>query len=101
MRRHTVAFKPEAQAQLAELFRFVATAASPTIAQRFTDGIVAYCNGLATFPYRGTARDDLRSGLRMISYRKRTVITFVVEPQRVVIIGIFYGGQNWETAFSS
>ena len=42
-------------------------------------------------------RDDVRPGLRTTNYRKRTIIAFSVDAERVSIIGIFYGGQNYET----
>ena len=37
---HTVEFAPEALEQLAVLYGYIATAASPQIAQRYTDAIV-------------------------------------------------------------
>lgn len=42
-----------------------------------------------------TKRDDMRPGLRITNYRKRAVIAFEVQAERVAIIGIFYGGQNY------
>jgi plasmid stabilization system protein ParE len=36
--------------------------------------------------------------LRITSYRKRVVIAFDVDADRVNIIGIFYDGQDYETA---
>lgn len=61
-----VVFTPEAQDQLAELFRYIATAGSADVAARYTEAIVAYCEELAAFPHRGRARDDIRPGLRTI-----------------------------------
>lgn len=93
---YTVVFTPEAQAQLIELYSYIADEASPETAARFTDGIVTYCESLSSFPERGTRRDDVRSGLRVTSYRKRVVIAFAIYADQVQIIGIFYGGQNYE-----
>lgn len=93
---YTVVFTPEAEAQLIELYGYVATKASPETAARFTDGIVTYCESLSSFLLRGTRRDDVRPGLRITSYRKRVVIAFAVDADQVQIIGIFYGGQNYE-----
>lgn len=45
----TVVFTPEAEAQLTELFGYIAAEASPEIAARFTDGIVTYCESLSNF----------------------------------------------------
>ena len=60
---HRVVFSPEAQDQLVDLYRYIASAASPAVAVRYTDAIVAYCESLNLFPARGTRRDDVRPGL--------------------------------------
>ena len=63
----TVRFAPEAQAQLDDIEDYVAIASRfPATAAHFVDGIVAYCESFETFPERGTQRDDLLRGLRII-----------------------------------
>lgn len=94
---YRVVFAPEALEQLAELYRYISHAASPDIAAHYTDAIVSYCESLATFPHRGTKRDDVRAGLRITNYKKRAVIAFNVDTQCVSIIGVFYGGQDYES----
>ncbi|WP_367401651.1 type II toxin-antitoxin system RelE/ParE family toxin [Geoalkalibacter halelectricus] len=79
------------------LYHYIAEAASPEIATQYTEAIVNYCENLHTFPHRGTLRDDLRPGLRITNYKKRAMIAFHVEADLVSIIGVFYGGQNYET----
>jgi plasmid stabilization system protein ParE len=101
VRRYHVVFAPEAQEQVASLYRYIATAASPKIAERYTSAIVAYCEGLQTTPHRGSSRDDIRPGLRITNYKKRTVIAFDVNDEMVSIVGVFYGGQDFETALQS
>ncbi|MDM0024443.1 type II toxin-antitoxin system RelE/ParE family toxin [Variovorax saccharolyticus] len=91
-----VVFSPEAEEQLAALYSYIAAAASPAIAARYTEAIVSYCEGLRTFPHRGTGRDDVRPGLRITNYRKRAVIAFAVDDEQVSVIGVFYGGQDYE-----
>jgi toxin ParE1/3/4 len=63
------------------------------------DGIVEKCARLDLFPNRGTPRFDLRPRLRTMPFRRRTTIAYLVddEAQGVVIIGIFYGGQEFES----
>jgi len=46
---------------------------------------------------RGTQRDDVRPGLRVTNYKGRAVIAFTVDADRVSILGVFYGGQDYET----
>ena len=62
---YAVVFSPEAEEQLAELYRHIAAAASPDVAVRYTEAIVTYCESLRTFPLRGAMRDDVRLGLRI------------------------------------
>ena len=46
---------------------------------------------------RGTQRDDIRPGLRVTNYKGRAVIALTVDADRVSILGVFYGGQDYET----
>ena len=98
--KHRVMFSPEASEQLAELHQYIAREASPEIALRYTEAIINYCEGLCIFPLRGTIRDDVRPGLRVTNYKKRAVIAFAVEKDIVYIVGVFYGGQDYEARLS-
>jgi toxin ParE1/3/4 len=53
---YRLVFRQEALQQLEELYDFIADAGSPATAASFTEAIVAFCEGLADFPYRGLAR---------------------------------------------
>ncbi|OIN79370.1 type II toxin-antitoxin system RelE/ParE family toxin [Mycobacterium malmoense] len=94
----SVVFAPEAEDQLVELYRYIAVSGSAEVATRYTEEIVAFCEELAAFPHRGRARDDIRTGLRMIGFRRRVVIAFAVLGQAVVIVCIFHGGRDYEAA---
>lgn len=98
-----VIFSPEAEDQLIALYNYIADAASPDIAKHYTDGIIAYCEGLNIFPLRGTLREDIRPDLRITNYKKRTVIAFEVDEKigLVSILGLFYGGQDFGSALMS
>lgn len=99
---HVVTLSPRARDQLVALNAWIAGVASPEIADRYTDAVAEFCFSLATFPERGTLREDIRPGLRITNYRKRTVIAFSVDTDTamVSILGVFYGGQNYEACFS-
>lgn len=94
-----VVFAPEAEDQPAQLYRHIASQASPAIGRRYTDAIVSCCETLDTFPHRGAPRDDIRPGLRITNYKGRTVIAFDVDDSamRVSILGVFYGGRDYES----
>lgn len=92
-----VVFSPEAEDQLADLYHYISGVASPKIAERYVNAIISYCETLQTFPLRGAQRGDIRPNLRIIHYKGRTVIAFAVDAREVSIIGVFYGGQDYET----
>jgi len=58
--RYRIVFSPEAEAQLAGIFRHIAREASPETAERFVNAIIDYCEAFDKFPQRGTSREDLR-----------------------------------------
>ena len=95
-----IKFAPEALEQLDSLEQYIAEVASSTVAAGYIDAIVSYCESLQSFPNRGTQRDDIRSGLRITNYRGRTVIAFAVQEDQPTILGVFYGGQDYETALA-
>lgn len=97
--KYTIRFAPEAQQQLDAIEDYIALASGyPAVAEQFVDDIVAYCESFERFPERGTQRDDLLPGLRTVGYRRRVTIAFRVHAANltVVILGVFYGGQNFE-----
>ena len=94
---YRVVFSPEAEEQLVALYHYIADAASPETAAQYTEGIVNYCNGFQLSSHRGTIRNDIRPGLRVTNYKKRTVIAYTVTAYIVSILGVYYGGQDYET----
>lgn len=47
-----------------------------------------------TAPVRGTARDDVRPGLRVTGFERRVSNAFHVTETQVVILRLFCGAQN-------
>ncbi|MCP3728909.1 type II toxin-antitoxin system RelE/ParE family toxin [Sphingomonas sp. MG17] len=99
MRRYRVGYSDAAQAQLLDLYRYVASEADPHVAYRFAQRIKAQCEKLGTFPLRGTPRDDLMPGLRTLSFERRVVIGYIVDDDAVWIVGVSYGGRDLAGAF--
>lgn len=92
-----VRFTESAERQLLDLYEWIAAEGSPSNAQHFVTAIADYCDKLADMPGIGTARGDIRPGLRTVGFRRRVVIAF--EPtsnDRIMILGVFYGGQDYE-----
>lgn len=65
--------------------------------------MVETCLGLRLFPLRGVSREDIRPGLRVTHHKGRTLIAYAVDEaaRSVSILGIFYGGQDYEAALSA
>lgn len=91
---HKIKWHPDARNDLYALYDWIAEAAGEDIAYRFTARIEKYVDGLTLFPARGTPRDDLVAGLRTITYRRRTIITYHIAGDVVEILGIFHGGRD-------
>lgn len=96
MKQYRVIFAPEARDDLLVLYDWIAAASSPDTALSYIELIGTYCRGLTHAAERGTRRDDLRPGLRVIGFERRVSIAFSVHDERVTILRIFYGGRNWE-----
>ena len=93
---HEVKFTPRAERHLRDLQQYIAVEVGPQTAGRYIERVIDYCLGLETFPLRGTQRNDLRPGLRVLGFERRVAIAFTVDDAAVVVHGIFYGGQDFE-----
>ena len=93
---------PEAERQLNEIDDWIAKTATAEISRRFVSAILEHIDGVLTFPLAGRSRDDVRPGLRTTTYKKRTLVAYEVDESSgeivVNVVGVYHGGQNWETA---
>jgi toxin ParE1/3/4 len=94
--RYKIVFRPLAEADLTNLYDYVADDAGAAIAGGYLERIEAACRSLETFPHRGTKRDDIRPGLRTMGFERRATIVFRVLKSEVVIVRVFYGGRDFE-----
>lgn len=95
---HRVLFSPEAQRDLEGLYDYIADRASPETAMAYVTRIEIFCLTFADFPTRGTARYDLRPGLRVVGFERRVTIAFHISGDRVIIDRALYGGRDLDTA---
>ncbi len=99
MKRRIVEFSEDANNDLTALYDWIAKAVSPIVALSYLERLETYCNGFDLASERGHTRDDLRPGLRpglrIVGFERRVTIAFTVESERVIILRLFYGGQNW------
>jgi toxin ParE1/3/4 len=96
VKQRDIIFAPEARSDLFALYEWISAKASPEVAMAYIERIEHYCSGFNLASERGHARDDIRTGLRVIGFERRITIAFTVSDQAVTILRLFYGGQNWE-----
>lgn len=93
---YPVRFLPAAAEDLKKLFDYISPRAGDAVARDFVTRLHGYCLGLDLFPERGTQRDDIRSGLRLLGYRRQATIAFSMQGETVVILRILLRGQDVE-----
>ena len=98
MKPRAVIYAPEARDDLIGLYDWISAKAGSLVAIGYINRIRSYCEGFDLASERGTARDDVRPGLRIIGFERRLTIAFTVSAKTVTILRVFYGGQNWEDA---
>ena len=100
MKARKVIFSPEAQADLRKLHTWIADVGGPKHADSYLLRLKAFCERLELGSERGTRRDHVRRGLRIVGFEGRVTVAFVVQENAVMLLRIFYGGANWENRFS-
>lgn len=94
---HRLVFHPRAKRELDELYDYIGENGSPRQAATFVSQIRDYCLSFSTFPERGTRRDDIEPGIRIVGFRRRVSIVFTVGESEVWILGVYYGGRDFES----
>ena len=94
-----VVFAESARADLDDIFAWIADHAGLEVARAYTGRIERFCRKMTPFPQRGTARNDLRPGLRTVGFERRATIAFTVKGEDVIILRILYAGRSLDLAF--
>lgn len=89
-----IEFYPLAEADLINLYNYIATNSGAVRADRYIQRIQRLCLGLSEFPERGTPRPDLVPGVRTLSMDRRVLVAFTVTEELVLILRILYSGRN-------
>jgi toxin ParE1/3/4 len=96
MKQRRVILTPEALDDLVDIHNQISVGGGTAVADGYIHRLRAYVNGFDIASERGTARPELRQGLRAIGFERRIIITFAVFDEHVEILRFFRGGQNWE-----
>ncbi len=96
MKYYDVRLSPEAQTDIVRIHaRIVEKSCSSVTADRYIDRISGFLSSLNVFPERGTVREEIRTGLRIIGFERSASVAFIVEDEDVVILRILTKGQEF------
>jgi toxin ParE1/3/4 len=98
---HRVEFRQAAVDDLTALYERIAAEAGRTRAGAYINRIEAVCMALETFPERGTVRNHLHPGLRVIGFERSASIAFVVHAEVVDILRIMPRGMDFPDEWDS
>jgi toxin ParE1/3/4 len=91
---HKVQFREASLVDLQGIYDRIVKAAGHDIAYAYVGRIETACRNLATFPARGTVRNEIHPGLRVIGFERSASIAFVVRDQVVDILRILPRGMD-------
>lgn len=94
MKVRAVVFAPEAEQDPLALYDRIADSASSGVAMGYLSRLKVWLTTFSTASERGTRRNDIRPGLRIIGFERRITVAFTVTHAEVVIQRVFYGGQD-------
>ncbi|WP_112498582.1 type II toxin-antitoxin system RelE/ParE family toxin [Agrobacterium sp. lyk4-40-TYG-31] len=95
MKRYDVRLSPEAETDLVDIYRYVSAASqSQTMARQYLDRITSYLSSFEVFPERGSLRNDIRQGLRVVGFERTISVAFIVEDGSVIILRVAQNGQQ-------
>jgi toxin ParE1/3/4 len=95
MKKRGLIFSKEASADLDNIAVWLTEEASAQVARRYLMRIREHLSKLAFASERGTIRNDVAEGLRVIGLTGSISVAFKVYDDHVVIARILWGGQNW------
>jgi toxin ParE1/3/4 len=99
MRRLSVLLRPEARADLEDIFDGVLKVSqNRVVARSFVSRILQRCRHIGDVPHGGRPRDDLSAGMRAVPFEHSAVITYVVT-DKVEILNIFHGGRDYDAFY--
>jgi toxin ParE1/3/4 len=90
-----VSWTNAARQDLLDLYDYISLAGSPTAALSYVTRIEAFADTFGDFPQSGHARDDIRPGLRVRSFRS-AVIAYEIVDTRVDILRVVHAARDYQ-----
>lgn len=97
MKSGLVVFSETARTDLSDIYDWISEEVSWQTAGRYIARIERFCMSLDLASERGTRRDDIRPGLRIVGFERRISVMFEVTDEAVNVLRLFRAGRDWET----
>ncbi len=92
-----VVLTAEANADIEDVYDWLADRATSAVAFDYAALIQDACERLGLAPGRGTIRPDIGPGVRKTGLLGNFTVLFFVDDEALYILRIFKAGRNWET----
>ena len=69
------------------------------IADNFVARLNVFCDRLDLAPLRGPVRDDLQTGIRIVTFEKSVSVAYLVSDDRIDVVRFLYRGRDLSEAF--
>lgn len=91
---YEIRLTPEAESDLRNIYDYIRAQTSDDLARAYVGRLLEFLARFDEFPERGTLRDDIRPGLRIVGFERRVSIPFVVEHDQVIVLRVLYAGRD-------
>ena len=92
--RFQIRVTPDAETDLEGIRAYIGEKASTVVAEGYLSRMLAFIGRLEHFPERGSLRNDIMPGLRIMGFERRVAIAFRVEGDEVIVMRVLYGGRQ-------
>lgn len=97
MKQLPVVYSDDARQDIDFIFAAVLEMSKSTrTAERYVQQIEERCRNIGRLPFGGTLAEGLIEGLRTVTFRKRVAIAYIIEDEAVVILKLFYAGEDYQ-----
>ncbi len=96
---HRIVWQQTAQNDVDNLYDWIADQVGGETADDYIGRIKTHVEKLADLPGWGAPREELGAGVQTITFRRRTVIAYLVEDETVKILSVFHGGRALQGPF--
>lgn len=90
-------FSEKAELHLVDIQQYIAEQTSLEGASKYVGRILDNLDVVTVFPTIGSQRDDVRPGLRTFGFERRVIVAYFFDEHRVYVLGVYYGGREWES----